>query len=254
MRVNILGVPIDAVTADQAFRFVTDAVLSGRRGLFVATPNPEMLVLASRDNNFADTLRRADLNIADGTGLLFAARFQGERLPGRVPGVEFMERLVAWAAETGRTVFLLGGIEPDTAERAAAALRKRHPNIKIVGAESGGQVYGAPNGDWLADDRVMEELRSAQPDLLFVAFGHRKQEQWIAQNLPSLPSVAVAMGVGGSFDFIAGRARRAPAIMRRLGLEWLWRLIREPKRWRRIIVAFIVFPWLVITSRQRYNE
>jgi N-acetylglucosaminyldiphosphoundecaprenol N-acetyl-beta-D-mannosaminyltransferase len=128
-------------------------------------------------------------------------------------------------------------------------LLKRHSNLRVVGARSGGRVRRDQAGNLGINDDDMAAIQSAQPDLLFVAFGHGRQEGWIAQNLPRLPSVAVAMGVGGTFDFIAGRAKRAPIIFRQIGLEWLWRLFREPRRWRRIIDAVIVFPYLVIRSR-----
>jgi N-acetylglucosaminyldiphosphoundecaprenol N-acetyl-beta-D-mannosaminyltransferase len=122
-------------------------------------------------------------------------------------------------------------------------MKRKHPELIVAGAESGGRLPEM-------DQSVMARIRESLPDILFVAFGHGKQEKWIAAALPSLPAVRVAMGVGGAFDFIAGRVKRAPKLMRLAGLEWLWRLIREPWRIRRIWTAVVVFPWLVLRSKR----
>ena len=247
MRVNILGVNIDAVTRKGAIGAAA-AFLSGDRGRLIFTPNPEMLVLARRDDEFKQVLNSADLAIPDGTGLLWAAKWAGQSLPERVAGSDLMQDIVALAAASGQSVFLLGG-EPGVADRAAGELQRRHPELVVAGAMSGGKVRRGPDGRLAVDRAVREALRVSCPAVLLVAFGHGKQEKWIWQNIAALPSVRLAMGVGGSFDFIIGKASRAPLFMRKLGLEWLWRLILEPRRWRRIWDAVVVFPFLLITEK-----
>jgi len=248
MKVELLGVKIDAVTRQEAIARASQ-MLEGAAQNRIFTPNPEMLVLASRDRRFKETLNSADLAVPDGVGLLWAARWRGERLPERVTGTDLLDDIAALAEEKGKSVFLLGGVE-GIAARAAAALADKHPGLKVAGALSGGMVRRDESGRLRMDEAAEKALREARPDVLFVAFGHGSQEEWIAQHLSGLPSVRLAMGVGGAFDFIAGRTSRAPLFMRKTGLEWLWRLIREPRRWRRIWSAVAVFPALVISGRR----
>jgi N-acetylglucosaminyldiphosphoundecaprenol N-acetyl-beta-D-mannosaminyltransferase len=249
MRIEILGVPIDAVTRAEASARAA-ALLAEPRGHLVTTPNPEMLVLASKDERFKAVMRRADLAVPDGAGLLFAARVRGSALPERVSGVDLMRDLCAHAAAKGLSVFLLGGERGRVAERAAEVLKAENPGLRVAGALAGGKILLDPDGTPRLDPGVVTSIVAAAPDLLFVAFGHGKQERWIAEHLPAMPSVRLAMGVGGSFDLIAGDVRRAPAFLRAAGLEWLWRLIIEPWRWRRIFTAVVVFPYLVFTSER----
>jgi N-acetylglucosaminyldiphosphoundecaprenol N-acetyl-beta-D-mannosaminyltransferase len=248
MRVEILGIPIDAVTADEAIRRVSVFLSENGSGRKLFTPNPEMLVMAHRYTEFAAALKSADLTIPDGVGLLWAAKRQGTPLPERVTGTDLMLDICGLAARLGKSVFLLGGGE-GVAKAVAVELGRKFPGLKIAGAESGGTVGRGPDGKWKTGNDAPEMIRAAGPDILFVAFGHGKQEGWIVDNLPTLPSVRVAAGIGGAFDFLIGKARRAPVSWRKTGLEWLWRLITEPRRIGRIIDAIAVFPWLVITRR-----
>lgn len=247
-RINLLGVPVDAVTKKEAFVTVA-AFLGGRSGRMVVTPNPEMVVMARRDQEFREALASSDLAIPDGTGLLWAARRRGEPLPERVTGTDLMQDIVSLAAARGQGIFLLGG-GPGVAEKAAAELKRRHPDLIVAGAVSGGRVVRDSGGRLSIDAAALEAIRSSAPAVLFVAFGHGNQEKWIRQNLPDLPSVRLAMGVGGAFDFIIGKSKRAPEWMQKSGLEWLWRLIHEPRRFVRIWRAVAVFPFLVLTSKR----
>lgn len=247
MRLQILGVPIDALRRDEALSRV-DVFLDGGRHL-VTTPNPEMLVMAHRDSKFREVLNSADLAIPDGIGLVLMAALRGEEIPERITGVDFLVEVAGLIAVKGKSVFFLGA-EDGVARSAANGLKKKYPTLIIAGAESGGTLRQTPEGQWRIDDKTMEALRSASPDVLFVAFGHGKQEKWIADNLADLTSVRVAMGVGGAFDFISGRTKRAPKAMRMFGLEWLWRLLREPRRAGRIWTAVAVFPWLVLREKR----
>jgi N-acetylglucosaminyldiphosphoundecaprenol N-acetyl-beta-D-mannosaminyltransferase len=248
MNVDILGVKIDAVTRAEARQRAVD-FLAGSRGFRVFTPNPEMLVLASRDADFKKILNTADLAIPDGIGLLLAARYGGRSLPERVTGTDLMQDLCAAAASRGWKIFLLGG-ENGEAAAAAAALKERHPDIKIVGHDEGGRAFTDASGRVRLQAAVLDKIKAAAPEILFVALGHGRQEKWIADNLAELSSVRVAMGIGGAFNFIAGRSLRAPRFFRQSGLEWLWRLAAEPWRWRRIWTAVVVFPYLVLKSER----
>ncbi len=196
-----------------------------------------MLVAASRDARFAAVLRATALNLPDSTGLLWAARKTGQRLPERVTGVDTVERLCAGLGpET--PVFLLGAAE-GVAEKAADALRAKNPRLAVAGTLSGSPSAAEAAG-------IVDAINRSGARLLLVAFGAPAQDLWIARHAASLSSVRVAMGVGGTFDFLAGVRKRAPKWMRSIGLEWLWRFIRQPSRAGRMWNAVVVFPWLVI--------
>jgi len=173
-------------------------------------------------------------------GAVVAARLLGDPLPGRAPGRLLVDRLAALATERRLSLFLLGAA-PGIAERAATTLRHRHPELRIAGTYAG-------SAD--ADADVVGQVAAAAPDIVLVAFGMPKQERWIARNLGQLPSVRVAVGVGGSLDYLAGAAKAPPALVHAVGLEWLWRLLRDPKRWRRqrVLPLFVL---LVLLARVR---
>jgi N-acetylglucosaminyldiphosphoundecaprenol N-acetyl-beta-D-mannosaminyltransferase len=197
----------------------------GARARHVCTINPEFMMIAQKDVNFANILRRADLCVPDGVGLLWAARRRGPPLPERVTGSDGVPIIAARAAEKGWKLFFLGA-GPGVGQKAADILTAQHPGLQIVG------VYGgspAPE----EEDAIVERVNASGADILFVAYGAPEQDKWIARNLPRL-RVRMAMGVGGSFDFIAGIIPRAPEWMRRAGLEWLYRLYLQPWRIRRM--------------------
>lgn len=244
MKVNILGVEIDDLNAEEVTALALGNLQTGKR-IFIATPNPEMLVLARRDAGFRDILNAADIKIPDGAGLSLGAKITGWKLKNRVTGVDLMEKLCDAATERGYRIYLLGA-QNGVAREAAKRLNTKFVQLRIVGAEYGGTMDEWDN--WV----IIEHINAVVPDILFVALGHGKQEKWIAENLGKLPSVKLAMGVGGAFDFISGKILRAPTLMRRVGLEWLWRLLCEPKRFKRILTAAISFPlYCVIYGRKK---
>ncbi len=246
-RVEILGVFVDRVNlAGAAARvkgFVDESRAGGGSGgRLVVTPNPEMLHAARRDEELARLINRADLAVPDGTGVVLASRVLGAPLSDRVAGFDLLLELFRLADEGHWRVFLLGTY-PETVAEAARRVALDHPGLELVGFHDG---YFSP-GDVPA---LVEEIRAARPDLLVAALGSPKQEKWLAEHLAAT-GAAVGIGVGGSLDVLAGRARRAPAAFRRLRLEWLYRLVREPRRARRILGALPRFVWAVIIERFR---
>ena len=235
-RVDVLGVGFDDVDLPSAVDRILERLDRGER-TFVITANPEFVMLARREDELAHIARDADLVVPDGTGVAVASSLLGATIP-RVPGRLLVDALVPLLAQRNATLFLLGAA-PGVAERAAEMLRRRIPGIRIVGCYSGS---ADDHGDTAA------RVRAAEPSVVFVAFGMPKQERWIARNLPALPSVRLAIGVGGVFDQLAGVRKVPPALVHRLGLEWLWRLIREPWRWRRQRVLPL-FAALVLRKR-----
>lgn len=241
----ILGVRFDTVDKPAALSKVADFLASGE-GNMVFTPNPEMLVDAQKDSYFKEVLNAGDLNICDGKGIALVA----PEPVVRIPGVDFMEDICELAAEKNKSVYLLGSGFPEVLKECKNKLLKKFPNLKIVGMHPGIKITDDFHFDEELNDAIVDDIILSAPDILFVAFGHKKQEKWIYGFLPELPSVRVAMGVGGSFDFISGKVKRAPQIVRRLGLEWLYRLIREPKRIKRIFKATIIF----LYAHRKYSK
>lgn len=254
---RILGTQIDAIWRKEALDRVRE-MMSGDLQHHIVTPNPEMLVRAAQDPEFQKILNQASLRLPDGFGLQLASLLGGEIIPERITGTDFLDDLICLADETGHRVCFLGG-ENDVAVRAREHFVGRYPSLQIVHAESGGEIIPSPSrgegqgeGAWQTEPGLLDRIRSVEPHILVVGLGHEKQEKWIADHLAQLPSVKIAMGVGGALDFWAGRVRRAPRWLRRIGLEWLWRLIVEPRRWRRIVIAVFIFPILVL--RDRFNS
>lgn len=238
-RVHILGFPVDAIRYEEWLEMIGVWVTSGVKAAHVCTVNPEFMMIARRDSNFGNILRRADVCVPDGVGLLWAARTLGTPLPERVTGSDGVPRIAERAARQGWRLFFLGAA-PGVAEQAADVLRKRHPGLQIVGTYSGSP---APE----EEDAIIERVNASSADILFVAYGAPEQDKWIARNLPRL-GVKMAMGVGGSFDFIAGIVPRAPMWIQQRGLEWLFRLYLQPRRIGRMM-RLPLFALLVLLKR-----
>lgn len=234
-RVHILGVPIDPVTSLQAVDTLRSMLLSQKQH-HVMTPNSEMLVEAHRNPDFRSLLQRTALNLPDSAGLLFAASKTKQYLPERVTGVDTVTRLCSTLRE-GERVFLLGG-GPGVAQKAAKHLHECNPHLMVVGTYG-----GSPSRE--EADHIVSMINRVQPKLLLVAYGAPKQDLWIDEHLRHMPSVRVAMGIGGTLDFLAGTQKRAPVLLQALHLEWLWRLCVQPRRIGRIWRAVVIFPLLV---------
>lgn len=231
---EILGCRLDAIDAAEA---TTRILALARRSdaAQVVTLGTEMVVYAQRDARFRATVNSCALSLCDTVGLLAVARWRGAALRDRVTGVELVDRLCAGAAAAGLAVYFLGGASGVAAD-AAAILKARFPGLVVAGARDG-FFADAEGGD------VAAAIAASGARLLFAGMGSPRQEYWLAQHLQQT-GCGVGIGVGGSFDVIAGRVRRAPGFVRRAGLEWLYRLLKEPYRWRRQL-ALPRFVWLV---------
>lgn len=243
--INMCGVRVDKYSFEQVVNIITTHAATSTQPKYVVTPNAHHIVTLQRDGHFRKIYREAFLSVADGVPLLWAARFLGTPLRGRVNGTDLFEQLCEVAAEKQLSVFLLGG-RPGAAQMAAKVLTNRHPSLDIVG------TYCPPYGfesDEIEVARINQMIRSAKPHLLFVGLGAPKQEYWMYEHCKEV-GVPVSLGIGVSFEFVAGAVKRAPRWMQKLGLEWLFRFISEPKRlWQRYLVGNALFVWLVVKQK-----
>lgn len=215
----------------------------------VFTPNPEILLYAWDHPDFRSLLDQADLALPDGAGLALVQLVRTRRRIRRWPGVDVAEAAVRLAAARGDPVMFVGG-KGDVGLRAAARWRAELPGLSVSVAGSGVQIGEDGVAISPEDGRTLiESIRSSVPRVVLVAFGAPKQERWIDRYSAEVPSARIIMGVGGTLDMWAGRFPRAPRVMHRLGLEWLWRLAQQPSRLPRIVRATIVFPWRALGER-----
>ena len=236
--VRILGVRVDNVTTEETLAIMESYIAEGRPHQIV-TLNPEFVMRAQRQATFRVVLDEADLALPDGQGLLWASRWLGEPLRERVTGSDTLPLIARLSAGRGYRMFLLGAA-PGVAAKTATILQQENPGLQIVGTYAG-------SPDPTEEDELIARIVATSPDFLFVAYGAPRQDLWIHRNLESL-GVPVCMGVGGSFDFIVGIAPRAPLWMRNIGLEWLHRLMHQPRRWRRML-ALPQFVYFVIRQK-----
>lgn len=213
-----MGVAFDDLSMDEAAQRAL-ALAGGPGFSYVVTPNPELVMMARKDEGYAQTLAGAALTLADGIGVVYAAKLLGRPLKGRVPGVDFAGELMAGMAQTGLRLFLLGA-KPGVAEQAGRKLAERYPGLTVCGVHDGYFQEDAP---------VVEAIRASGADVAFVCLGAPKQEFWMAQHGPET-GAHLMVGLGGSLDVFAGTVKRAPERWQKLGLEWLYRLIKEPRR------------------------
>jgi len=253
-KAKILGVGINSTSYPQVLNWISKK-LSKQQKFFIATPNPEMLVAASQDPAFKAVLNRTDLTIPDGFGLVLASFLldTAPRITTTVTGTDLVEKITKLSPENNWRLFFLGG-RPGIAEKAVQRLSSIcHLPFAICHFSSGPQKLSIINGkleivDREENTRSLIEINKFQPHLLFVAFGHGKQERWILNHLPYL-KIGGAIGVGGAFDYLSGTTARAPFVIRKLGFEWLFRLFFQPNRLHRILTAVIVFPFLVLQEK-----
>ncbi|WP_127848384.1 WecB/TagA/CpsF family glycosyltransferase [Lacticaseibacillus hulanensis] len=223
--VDVLGVAFAKFNMRETVAYITGRCASGQ-GTFVVTANPEIVMYAKDHPDYAGLIKRhADLVTADGIGIIKGAQMLGTPLPERVTGYDLLHELLGVANDNSQRVYLLGA-KADVNAMAVAKVQEQYPNVRIVGAH---------DGYFSADAAIMQDIISAKPDFVFAALGFPRQEQFLAGLQPSLPK-AVLMGVGGSFDVLAGTAKRAPVWMQNAHLEWFYRLLKQPSRIGRMMV------------------
>jgi len=249
---SILGVKVTNEKKEKVLEYLFDRLTNPSNKTFIITPNPEMLIYASNHLAYQDKLNRADISLADGVGLLLAGRIMNKPLEERITGVDFIEDVCSKASEKPLSIGFLGG-KAGVAERTAECLLAKYPELTVVFA---GSEWPSNNRLKIKDlglknkkekDLTSSILNHKSIDILFVAYGVPKQEEWIFDNLPNL-TVKAAMGVGGSFDFLSGDVPRAPRAVRAMGMEWLFRLILQPWRFKRQL-ALIEFVFLVLKEK-----
>ena len=217
-----MGVGFDDLTMDEALAKAS-SLMDEKKAAYVVTPNPEIVMLCREDEQLASAVKNASLVLADGIGIIYGAKILGTPMKQKLPGIDFATELFGIMECEGKTLFLLGA-KPGIAEQAAEKLLERFPALKIVGTNDGYFKDDAP---------VIEKINAASPDLLLVCLGAPKQELWMQQNASAL-NVGLMAGLGGSLDVFAGVVERAPEKWQKLGLEWLYRLKKEPSRAKRM--------------------
>lgn len=242
-KVRIYGIPVSKMDKRETVEYLARAVQE-KRPHQVVTINPIMVMSALENPDNMAMMKRAELVIPDGAGVVWAARHIGNPVKERVPGIEVMGELLALAERKGWRVFLVGA-SPEVIRASADRMLALHPKLQLVGVRDG--YFGEAE-----DETVIEEIRQARPDLLFVGRSAATQEPWIDKYKHRL-SVPVMMGVGGSFDVWSGKVKRAPVLFRKLRLEWFYRLLREPKRFMRML-ALPQFALKVIREKENVQK
>jgi len=223
--VDILGVNISASNVSQATEFITDAIASGNK-ISVFTPNSEIILSAYKNENFKNIINSASLCTADGIGVIYASKIFGTPIPERCSGYDISLELIKQMSKTGFSLYLFGA-SPGVAETAKKKIEESNPGINIIGCHDG-------YFDSEEEQNIINDINEKKPNVLFVCLGFPKQEKWIYDHLNDL-DINVAMGLGGCLDVYAGNAKRAPQIFIKLGLEWFYRLLKEPKRFFRML-------------------
>jgi N-acetylglucosaminyldiphosphoundecaprenol N-acetyl-beta-D-mannosaminyltransferase len=232
-KINVLGVPIHKINMSEALHKSIEFLKSNEKRV-IFTPNSEIIMMAKDDKNLLNAIKEADLIIPDGIGLVLASKILKKPLEERVTGIDLMENILDYCNKSKKSIFILGG-KPGVADKALKNISKKYPNIKALGSYHGyfkGHHIGQEGHD--EEKSVINLINNLKPDVLFVAFGAPKQELWIQRYKNEINS-NIFMGVGGSVDVYAGEVKRAPVVYQKLGLEWLYRLIKEPWRYKRMM-------------------
>ncbi|PJA47740.1 hypothetical protein CO172_00180 [Candidatus Uhrbacteria bacterium CG_4_9_14_3_um_filter_36_7] len=240
MSICLFNIRVDDISQEKLEQKLYDWIV-GQTQRMIVTPNPEFLLAAKKDKNFADILNQADLSLPDGIGLRFAAcALTEETLKYRHTGVDTLDLLASICEKTNKCLFLLGGYG-NSAQKTGQYFQKKYPDLRVVSVNPGKINQNLPV-------ELMEKINQSGATVLAVGFGQKKQEFFLKEYLPLFDQIKIAIGVGGAFEMLSGTLPRAPLWMRQNGLEWLWRLLIEPRRFPRIIRATIIFPIFVILS------
>ena len=237
MRTDVVGTAFDDFTLEEAVQNCMSIIESGGKG-YVATPNPEIVMLAKKSAALAAALENAAMVLADGVGITIGAKIIGRPLRARIPGIDFMSAVFEKMAASGKSVFLFGA-KPGIAEKAGERLAEQYGLL----------IAGTADGYFTDSEHIINKVNEAAPDVLVVCLGAPKQELWMVENLERL-NVKVCVGLGGALDVYSGEVKRAPAAFRKMGLEWFYRLITDPRRIKRMI-KLPVFIFLAIGQKIR---
>lgn len=267
--VEIIDIPIDNMSYADVLERI-GKIVKNEHKVYIVTVNPEMILNASQDESFFEVLQKAEIRTPDGIGILWAAYYLSMPRPKgrikkhlqlagsllsvlfapkkirsvlqeRITGADLLPKIIDYSQKKKWRIFLLGASD-GIAKRAEAKLKKKYPDADFVG-----NFAGSPKIE--DENNICDLINEVHPDILFIAYGSPNQELWIRRNLFKLKSVNVAIGVGGAFDFYAGKIKRAPNLMQKLGIEWLWRLFCEPRRIIRIWNATVRFVRLVAKEK-----
>lgn len=233
-KLSIMGVRIDNLSMEEVLKISEDKINNNEK-FIIYTPNTEIIMMCQKDEEFLSLMNKSSINTADGVGLIYASKIKKHPLKEKVAGFDVSVNLLKMADKKGLKLYVLGG-KPGVAQAAMKNVLKDYPNIKVVGTMHG-YFKGTHLGEYGHEEEltVIEDINNKEPDILFVGFGAKKQEQWIEYN-KDLLNVSVIIGNGGTLDGLAGVVKRAPDIFIKLGLEWFYRLLKEPKRINRQIV------------------
>lgn len=239
-KVRILGIDVDNIDVDEAGQITKELIENSNKSCkVIVAPNTEFIMMAQKDEEFYNILKGADLATPDSVGVMIGSKLQKKPIKQRIPGQMYFRKVLEVGEKEGWTFYLLGG-KDDVPALAAENVKKIYPNLKIVGYHEGFFEKDS-------EEEVIAEINKLQPNVLFVAMGAPIQEKWIAKNKNKL-KVDVAAGQGGTFDYEAGKIKRAPVIFQKLGIEWFWRLILQPSRIFRMTVLPIYLMKIVFTK------
>ncbi|MBU8905970.1 WecB/TagA/CpsF family glycosyltransferase [Desertibacillus haloalkaliphilus] len=241
-KVSILGVDFINTTMNEMIARLGDH-LEKEEKAFVVTANPEIVLAAHNDQDYQKLLAKANYITADGIGVVKAAQLLGQPLPERVTGFDMFMALLQLANEKSYKLYLLGA-KPEVLEKTKQAVESQFPNVTIVGSHHGFFEWDEPT--------IENEIKETEPDLVFVALGFPRQEKWISERISSF-NKGIFIGIGGSFDVLAGEVNRAPEIWQKLNVEWLYRLIQQPSRWKRMM-ALPIFAGKVIGQKVKGSK
>ncbi len=242
MRPCILNIDIDNISYKETLKKI-EVFLQDKKQHYIVTINPEIILKAQKDAEYRMILNNADISTPDGFGIILGSFFLNQGISHRVTGSDLTQKIIRLANKNNYKIFLLGGLD-NYAKIAKTKLELKYKNLQIVGAESGFKDINQISEN--ENNRIIDNIKNSGAQILFVGYGAPFQEKWIYKNLKNIPNIGLAIGVGGTIDFISGKTKRAPKFIRKIGLEWFWRLIREPYRAKRIINATIVYIYNII--------
>lgn len=249
-KVDILKVNIDNLTSSEALTALENLINKRDSHHLIVTPNVDHIVRYQKDHEFRKIYKSATLVFADGVPLIWASKILKTPLKEKISGSDMFPKICELAANKGYSVFFLGG-RPGAADKAAAVLKSKFPNLNVCG------IYCPPLGfEHNTDEsaKIINLITNAKPDILFVGLGSPKQEKWIYYN-KELIKVPVSIGIGVSFEFIAGIVKRAPELFQKIGLEWFWRFCMEPRRlWKRYLITDMSFFWYLLKQKMRFRS